>query len=80
MEIDTMLSESVRNIFDEYRQQREQRAQEFDKQMALSEKRMNTRIDAEIAEVRSRYRWLMGIIITCTLALAGYTSVLILIH
>lgn len=75
-----MLSESVRNIFDEYRQQREQRAQEFDKQMALSEKRMNTRIDAEIAEVRSRYRWLMGTIITCTLALSGYTSVLILIH
>lgn len=66
MEIDSMLSETVKNTLAECRR-------EFDDRIAVYEKR----IELEIAEAKSSRRWMVGTIITCTLALAGYLSALI---
>lgn len=75
--VDNMLSETVQKVFDENRRELdrriEERRRETEARFALSEKRM----DQEIAEARSRHRWMIGTIITCTVALAGYLSALI---
>jgi hypothetical protein len=52
LEIDTILSEAVKTVIEDQRR-------EFDKRMELAERR----IDNEIAESRSRQRWLIGTII-----------------
>lgn len=61
LEIDEMLSETVKNVFTEMRR-------EFDKRMELSEKRF----EDEIKEMRSHKRWIVGTIITVGIAIIGY--------
>ena len=74
IEVDTMLSEAVKNTFVECRH-------EFDSKLALYEKMVERRIESDVAEARSSRRWMMGTIITCTLSLAGYLSACIhLLH
>ena len=72
LEIDEMLSETVKNVFTEMRrefdQRREDQRNEFDKRMELSEKRF----EDEIKEMRSHKRWIVGTIITVGIAIIGY--------
>lgn len=82
--VDIMLSEAVQKTFDDLRRESDRKYEaaqrqhrEVEKKHAVMQKMMQQRVEADIAEARSGRRWLIGTIITCTLALAGYLSALI---
>lgn len=83
-EIEAMLSETVQKVFDEFDSRMAERRREFNERAAERRREFNERaaernkqIEKDIAEGRSLMRWLIGTVITCTLALAGYLSALI---
>ncbi len=73
-EINGMLHESFYKAVDECRR-------EFDARMAernrLIDKQIDRQIEKDSAERKAMIRWIVGTIITCTLALASYLSALI---
>ncbi len=72
-----MLPEAIQKALDKNSHQFDQRLEaerrQADQRCALMEKR----IESDIAEARNARRWMTGVIITCTLALAGYLSALL---
>ncbi len=92
MEIDTMLSQAIQNTFienrkatdktiDEWRREfdarMEERRRDFDARMAERNQQFEKDFAERKVESRNNLRWMVGTIITCTLALASYLSALI---
>ena len=92
VEIDTMLSETVQNAFVEGREanrkaieecrrefdaRMEERRRDFDARMAERNQQFEKDFSERKVESRNNLRWMVGTIITCTLALASYLSALI---
>lgn len=76
-EIDNMLPQTVKDVFQSVDKQLEERRWEFDKRLADMERRYEADRTAERSEFRATRRWLVGTIITCTFALAGYLSAIL---
>lgn len=68
---------NLRYTIEEQRQESEKRLneqrREFDKRMELAERQ----IEREIAESRSRHRWLIGTIVSVGAAIIGYLSAIL---
>lgn|SRR3990167_5328010 len=69
-EINTMLTEAMEKVFRDNRAELERRLEE-------QRRELDKRIEADIAEIRTNRRWIVGTIITVGIALAGYLSALI---
>ena len=76
-EVNEMIADSVQKVLDDNRRaferEMEIRVEEMNKRSEESAKRF----ESDRAEARSARRWMVGTIITCSLGLAGYLSVLI---
>lgn len=76
-EVNTMLTEAMERILKEEACRRKEDARRNERELDI----LQRRLDNEYRESIVARRWMTGIIITCTLGLAGYLSALIhLIH
>lgn len=91
IEVDTMLSEAVKNTFEELRRESDKSFKIIEKQIVANEKRIEaneqriiaaeargeTRFAQCLSEMRTSRRWIGGLIVASWISIAGYLSALI---